>query len=204
MKELLVASGNLGKVAEIARALEGCPFRLLSLADFPSLPAVVEDGDTFEANARKKAMSAALATGIPALADDSGLVVDALGGLPGVYSARFAGECAGDRQNNDKLLFALNNTPGADRTASFVCVMVLCFPDGKCAVFEGELKGKLLDEPRGSGGFGYDPLFLVPEYGKTLAELDIDVKNSISHRGKALARARDYLLRGLNNNALII
>lgn len=196
MKELLVASGNKGKIAEIAGILDGCVERLYSLADFPTVPEVVEDGETFEANARKKALSAAQATGIPALADDSGLMVDALGGRPGVFSARFAGEGSSDAENNRKLLRELEGVAGEKRTAAFICVVALCFPDGSSKIFHGELKGVLLEQPRGSGGFGYDPLFLVPECDKTLAELGMDIKNGISHRGKALAGFREFLLRG--------
>ncbi len=143
----------------------------------------------------KKACSAALATGKPVLADDSGLVVDALGGDPGVFSARYAGEGASDNDNNTKLLVEMVNLPAERRSAAFCCVIALCFPDGTCRTFDGELRGVILDAPRGTGGFGYDPLFLVPEYGQTLAELPLDIKNSISHRGKALAKLKEYLLR---------
>lgn len=196
MRELLVASGNRGKILEIGKALDGCVDRILSAADYPGLPQVIEDGATFEANARKKALSAALASGIPALADDSGLVVDALGGRPGVFSARFAGEGAGDAENNRKLLRELSCVPAERRNASFHCVVALCLPDGACSTFTGELHGIILGEPRGNGGFGYDPLFLVPGYGKTLAELSLDVKNGISHRGKALEKLRKFLSHG--------
>lgn len=195
MRELLVATGNKGKLAEIGRILDGCVERLYSLADFPDIPPVTEDGATFEANARKKAMTAALATGIPVLADDSGLVVDALDGRPGVFSARFAGEGSSDADNNERLLRELTGVTGEKRAASFRCAVALCFPDGSCRVFQGELNGVVLDSPRGDGGFGYDPLFLVPDYGKTLAELDMDIKNRISHRGKALESLRDFLSR---------
>jgi XTP/dITP diphosphohydrolase len=195
VRELLVATGNKGKLAEIGRILDGCVERLYSLADFPDIPPVTEDGATFEANARKKAMTAALATGIPVLADDSGLVVDALGGRPGVFSARFAGEGSSDADNNEMLLRELAGVAGEKRTASFRCAVALCFPDGSCRVFQGELNGVVLDSPRGDGGFGYDPLFLVPDYGKTLAELDMDIKNRISHRGKALKSLSDFLSR---------
>lgn len=186
MRELVVASGNRGKLAEIAGILHGCVEKLYSSADFPGLPEVVEDGETFEANARKKALSAAVATGMPALADDSGLVVDVLGGRPGVYSARFAGEGCGDAANNEKLLRCLVGVEPGRRTAAFHCVVALCYPDGTCRTFHGELKGIILENPRGGGGFGYDPLFLVPEFDKTLAELDMETKNRISHRGRAL------------------
>lgn len=195
MRDLLVASGNKGKLAEIAKILDGCVERLYSLADFPDIPAVREDGDTFEANARKKATCAALAAGIPALADDSGLVVDALDGRPGVFSARFAGTGSSDAENNDKLLRELAGVAAEKRTAAFHCVVALCFPDGSSRVFHGELKGVILERPRGGGGFGYDPLFLIPGLGKTLAELEMDIKNGISHRGKALEGLRCFLTR---------
>lgn len=193
MKELLVASGNKGKIAEISLILDGYVERLYSAADFPALSGVIEDGDTFEANARKKALSAAIVTGIPALADDSGLVVDALGGRPGVHSARFAGEGCGDAANNEKLLKCLEGVEVCRRTAAFHCVVALCFPDGSCRTFRGELKGVILENPRGAGGFGYDPLFLVTEFGKTLAELDVEIKNRISHRGRALEGVRGFI-----------
>jgi len=123
------------------------------------------------------------------------LEVDLLGGRPGVYSARFAGKDAGDSENNSRLLRELALLPGDQRTAAFRCVIALCFPDGSCRTFTGALSGLILNEPRGTGGFGYDPLFLVPEYGLTLAELPLEVKNTISHRGKALALLKEYLAK---------
>jgi len=193
MKELLVATGNRGKFTEIKELLRDTVANLYSLEDFPDIPPVEEDGATFEENAVKKAQNAVRATGKPVIADDSGLEVDALGGRPGVYSARFAGENAGDAANNVKLLAELADLPDSQGTAAFRCVIALCFPDGNCRTFSGELNGIILKEPRGTGGFGYDPLFLVPEYGLTLAELPLAVKNSISHRGKALALLKEYL-----------
>jgi len=193
MKELLVATGNKGKFAEIKELLGGTVANLYSLEDFPDIPPVEEDGATFAENAVKKAQGAARATGKPVIADDSGLEVDALGGRPGVYSARFAGESADDAANNVKLLAELTDLPDTQGTAAFRCAIALCFPDGNCRTFSGELNGIILKEPRGTGGFGYDPLFLVPEYGLTLAELPLAVKNSISHRGKALALLKEYL-----------
>jgi XTP/dITP diphosphohydrolase len=193
VRELLVATANRGKFTELQLLLQGTVDRLLSLDDFPGLPPVTEDGATFAENAVKKARSAAKATGKPTLADDSGLLVDALGGLPGVRSARFAGERAGDDENNALLLRMLAGVPPHGRTAAFRCVIALCLPDGECLTFEGELKGTLLDEPRGSSGFGYDPLFLLPEFGQTLAELPMAVKNAVSHRGKAFIRLKAYL-----------
>jgi XTP/dITP diphosphohydrolase len=154
---------------------------------------VVEDGATFAENALKKGMAAARATGLPVIADDSGLEVDLLGGRPGVRSARYAGEDATDSANNERLIGEIAGFPEGGRTAAFRCVVALCLPDGSCHTFTGSLEGLILKEPRGSGGFGYDPLFLIPEYGKTLAELPMEVKNAISHRGKALAALKEYL-----------
>lgn len=186
MKELVVATGNKGKLREFGELLQGVVETILSPADFPGFPEVEEDGDTFEANAIKKAMSAARFTGKPVLADDSGLSVDYLGGRPGVHSARFAGEKATDADNNALLLRELHGVPPEQRGAAFHCVIALCFPDGSCQTFDGSLPGVVLEAPRGSGGFGYDPLFLVPEYGQTFSELPMEIKNSISHRGRAM------------------
>ena len=193
MRELFVSSGNRGKLKEIGAILEGSAGRILTPADFPGLPDVEEDGASFAENACKKGLSAARYTGLPAIADDSGLVVDALNGRPGVFSARFAGQGADDAANNAKLLGEMLDVPPEKRTAAFHCVIALCTPEGSCQTFSGELRGIILITSRGSGGFGYDPLFLVPEYGLTLAELPLEVKNGISHRGKALASLKDYL-----------
>ena len=186
MKELLVASGNKGKLREFGELLKGVVDTILSPADFPGLPEVEEDGATFEENAIKKARSAALFTGRPVLADDSGLSVDFLDGRPGVYSARYAGEGASDADNNALLLSELDGVPAYQRGAAFHCVIALCRPDGSCQSFDGSLPGVILEEPRGAGGFGYDPLFLVPEYGQTFSELPLEIKNAISHRGRAM------------------
>jgi len=196
MNELLVATGNRGKFREIVWLLRDEVAKLRSPEDFPGMPQAEEDGTTFAANAIKKAQSAASATGKPVIADDSGLEVDALGGRPGVYSARFAGKDADDSENNARLLGELADLPEEQRTATFRCVIALCFPDGSCRTFTGVLHGIILKEPRGTDGFGYDPLFLVPEYGRTLAELPLEVKNAISHRGQALARLKEYLRNG--------
>ena len=186
MKELLVASGNKGKLREFGELLKGVVDTILSPADFPGLPEVEEDGATFEENAIKKARSAALYTGRPVLADDSGLSVDFLSGRPGVYSARFAGEGASDADNNALLLRELAGVPTEKRGGAFHCVIALCQPDGSCQTFDGSLPGVILEAPRGEGGFGYDPLFLVPEYGQTFSELPLEIKNAISHRGRAM------------------
>lgn len=199
LKELLIATGNSGKFKEFTALFAGSGIRLYSLQDFPSLPPVVEDGATFRDNALKKAAAAANETGLPAIADDSGLCVDALDGRPGVLSARFAGEGGGDAANNLKLLRELSGVPMVRRSAAFRCVISFFTPAGISADFDGELRGFILEEAAGSGGFGYDPLFMVPEYGKTLAELPIEVKNRISHRG----RAADSLLAYLGENRFI-
>ncbi|MDD2336766.1 MAG: XTP/dITP diphosphatase [Geobacteraceae bacterium] len=196
MKELLVATGNKGKMNEIRQILADFFDRLYCLEDFPDLPDAIEDGLTFEENACKKALPVAIATGIPTVADDSGLVVDALEGRPGIFSARYAGSGSSDAENNQKLLHEMTGLKDNQRTAFFYCAVALCFPDGTCRTFCGTLNGVLLESPRGDGGFGYDPLFLIPEYGKTLAELGTEVKNGISHRGRALEKLRKYFSLG--------
>lgn len=191
--ELVIATRNQGKLKEIRRLLADVPIEVVGLDAFADLPEVAEDGDTFEANARKKAETVARLTGRTTLADDSGLAVAALNGEPAVRSARYAGEQAGDADNNEKLLAALQEVPLADRQAAFHCAMALCRTDGTCRIFHGEVSGLILEAPRGAGGFGYDPLFLVREYGKTMAELPLEVKNRISHRGQALRKLLAFL-----------
>lgn len=192
--ELVVATRNAGKLREISRLLAETEIQVLGMDAFADLPEVEEDGDTFEANARKKAETIARLTGRLTLADDSGLVVEALHGQPGVRSARFAGPDATDEDNNLKLLAELDGIPRERRGAAFHCAMALCRSGADCLFFFGRVPGIILDTPRGEGGFGYDPLFLVREYGKTMAELPLDVKNRISHRGQALRQAVDHLL----------
>ena len=196
MSHVVVATKNPGKFREI-REILGSEIRLLSLADFPEVGDIVEDGRTFEANAIKKALSVALHTGRVSLADDSGLEVDALDGAPGVYSARFAGEEATDRQNNEKLLRLLEDTPDAERTARFRCVIAVGAPDGAVRTAEGAAEGRILRSPRGTGGFGYDPLFLASSVGRTFAELPPEEKNRLSHRGSALKSAIPLLRKVL-------
>ncbi len=193
MKELIVATRNSGKLEEIRQVLQGNIEILLSLADFPGLPEIIEDGHTFEENALKKARTIASEIGKPVIADDSGLAVDALDGRPGIYSARFSGENASDENNNAKLLMEMSGIPVEKRAASFHCAIALCFPDGFFRTFEGKLEGIIIDIPRGCHGFGYDPLFFIPEYGKTLAELTPELKNMISHRARALEKLKAYL-----------
>lgn len=184
--KLLVATGNQGKLKEIRRLLENSAVEVVGLDQFDNPPEVNEDGATFEANARKKALEMAAFSRCLTLADDSGLVVDALAGAPGVYSARYAGEQGGDAANNAKLLQQMAEVIDEKRQAAFHCVMALAWPDGRCETFCGKVSGLIMRAERGSGGFGYDPLFMVPEYGKTMAELSLDIKNRISHRGTAL------------------
>ncbi|MBI2897841.1 MAG: RdgB/HAM1 family non-canonical purine NTP pyrophosphatase [Deltaproteobacteria bacterium] len=198
MSLLVVATTNPGKLAELRRLLAGEDVVLHSLADHPEVPEVVEDGETFEENARKKAQAVARATGLPALADDSGLEVDALAGEPGVRSARWSGR--GDRANNDRLLAELELRPGAPRTARFRAVLALAWPSGEIEVATGSCEGEIAIVPRGTNGFGYDPLFVVTgENGRTYAELEGHEKDRHSHRAAALGalwpRARDRLAR---------
>ncbi|OGX02816.1 MAG: non-canonical purine NTP pyrophosphatase, RdgB/HAM1 family [Nitrospirae bacterium RIFCSPLOWO2_12_FULL_63_8] len=194
MTELVVATGNRHKVEEIRAMLADLPIAIRSLAEFPGAPDVVEDGATYRENALKKAWSAAKFTGKPALADDTGLEVDALGGQPGLYAARFAGESCTFQDNIRKLLRLMEGVPLDRRGARFVCVIALVDPNGREQVVEGELRGRITESQSGGGGFGYDPVFYVPEAGKTLAELTADEKNHVSHRRRALDRARTIIL----------
>ncbi len=193
MMELVVATRNAGKLKEIRRLLEPLNVSVLSLDRFPGAPDVEEDGATFASNAAKKAEAIARFTGLPCLADDSGLVVDSLQGRPGVHSARFSGVDADDLSNNRKLLDEMARVPENQRQAAFCCVMALCLPGEPTRFFEGRVEGLILGQGRGDGGFGYDPLFWLHEYGCTMAELPIDIKNRISHRGQALRQALQFL-----------
>lgn len=195
MNKLVIASRNRGKIAEYGEMLRDLPVEILSLADFPDLPEVRETGRTFRENALIKARAAAAATGLIALADDSGLEVDYLNGAPGVYSSRYAGPEQNDEANNRKLLAALEGVPMALRGARFRCVIAIVTPEGREFLSEGVCEGRISLAPRGRAGFGYDPLFLVPSLGKTFAELGPEVKNRISHRAQALRAARDMLRR---------
>lgn len=194
--ELLVATRNTGKLKEIGALLVPLSITVRGLADFPELPEIIEDGLTFAANAEKKAAAIARLTGRHTLADDSGLEVVALGGAPGIHSARYAGAGADDAANNRKLLAAMAALPPGQRAAAFVCVMTLCAPDGSCRTFAGRLEGEIIDEARGTEGFGYDPLFVVAGQQRTLAEIPLAEKNRISHRAQALAQVVAVLLEG--------
>jgi len=191
--QLVLATRNRGKIREIKYILSDFPIEIKSLLDFPNIPEIEETGNTFEENALIKAKTVAKLTGLPALADDSGLAVDCLNGAPGVYSARYAGEGADDKKNNEKLLRELEGIPLERRGAAFVCVIALCIPKGNCYIEEGKCKGVISLSPRGSYGFGYDPIFFLPDYGKTMAELPLEVKNQISHRYKALKKIKSLI-----------
>jgi len=190
MKRVVVATRNPGKLREIREALAGLPLELVAADAIPGAPEVVEDGDTFFDNAAKKALALARHTGRPALADDSGLEVDALGCAPGVYSARYAGPAANDADNIKKLLAELGGRPGASRAARFVAVVTLALPGGGLISARGECAGQIADAPRGVGGFGYDPVFYHPRFGRTFAEISSAEKLSVSHRGAALRALR--------------
>jgi XTP/dITP diphosphohydrolase len=166
---------------------------ILSLLDFESPPDILEDGETFRDNALKKARGICLFSSMPSLADDSGLVIDALGGAPGVYSARYGGEKLTDFDRNILVLSKMKDVPGGKRTARFVCVIAAAFPDGTELISEGSCEGVIAEGMRGDYGFGYDPVFYLPERGKTMAELPLSEKNRISHRAAALESARSML-----------
>jgi XTP/dITP diphosphohydrolase len=194
--ELLVATTNPGKFAEVQAFLSRLPIRMRSLCDLESPPAVVEDGATFEANALKKARTLANFSGSLTLADDSGLEVDALGGAPGIYSARYCGEEGNDDENNRQLLRALAGVAGGRRTGRFVCVLALCAPDASVMpdwTARESCEGLIALEPTGANGFGYDPLFFYPPLGKTFGEIARETKATVSHRGKALKKLVEAL-----------
>jgi len=195
VKELVLATRNPDKGRELATLLEGMGIHIRTLAEFPTVPEVEEDGETCEANAIKKAREVARSTGLPSVADDTGLEVDALGGRPGVFAARYAGEHATYEDNCRKLLRELEGVPKEARQARFLTVAVIAFPSGDIHVTQGSLEGAIAEHPIGDRGFGYDPVFLVLEYGKSLAQLTIDEKNCISHRAKAFAQVRAWLER---------
>ena len=190
---LVLATRNNGKVRELRELLRDYQVEVLSLEGYPDFPEVEEDGATFEANAIKKARETAAYTGMISLADDSGLEVDFLKGEPGVHSARFAGEPKDDQANNEKLLKLLDGVPAEERGARFRCVAAVAVPDGAVYTAEGVCAGVIGTTLRGEKGFGYDPLFFLPEYDKTFAELDLSVKNKISHRGRALCEVKVIL-----------
>jgi XTP/dITP diphosphohydrolase len=197
MRKLTVASKNRGKIAEIKAAFAGLPLSVIQISDFGDFAEPEETGDTFAANAELKARYYSALTNSICLADDSGLEVDALNGAPGVYSARFAGPAATDADNNAKLLNLLAGLASEQRSARFRCVLVYYDSLGELLTAEGTCEGVILETPRGDGGFGYDPLFYVPEIGKTLAEMTLAEKNAISHRGAALRALANALKQKL-------
>lgn len=196
MPKIILATGNPGKLREFRTLLAGLELEIAPQSDF-AMPDIAETGLTFIENALLKARNAALHTGLPALADDSGLAVDALNGAPGLYSARYAGTGADDSANIAKLLDELCGVPLEQRTARFVCVLALVRhpADPIPLICQGSWEGVILDQPRGAGGFGYDPVFFVPTEQQTAAELTPEVKNRLSHRGQALAQLRRQLMQ---------
>jgi XTP/dITP diphosphohydrolase len=191
---LLLATGNRGKVREYRALLRGIPYEIKTPADFGINIEVAETGETFEENAALKATALAGASGRLALADDSGLEVDALGGRPGPRSHRFAGEGASDADRIVFLLEKLRNVPEIERTARFRCVIAIAAPAGRVTYCPGECPGIIITKPRGRHGFGYDPVFYLPEMGRTMAELTLAEKNRVSHRARAAAKAREFLM----------
>ena len=195
---IVLATNNQNKVSEFNSILKDFSIEIRSLADFGPLPEAVEDGESFDENAYKKAHHVARVLGLPAIADDSGLVVEALGGAPGVHSARYAGGNATDDENIDKLLAEMHDC--IDRKAHFQCVLSIAVPSGPALTYEGRCEGTILHERRGDKGFGYDPIFYIEELGKTFAELSMTEKNTLSHRGKALEQVQseiDKIIRWL-------
>jgi len=188
-RPLVLATRNKGKIAEFKTLFSGFPIEMKSLNDFGPIPEVVEDGKTFEDNAYKKAHFTAKVLGFPALADDSGLVVEALGGQPGVFSARYAGEGAGDEANILKVLKAMAGV--SDRKAAFECVIAIAVPRGPALIYGGRCEGEIAGDRTGKNGFGYDPIFFYQPLARTFAEMSQEEKNRVSHRGKAMAKLLD-------------
>jgi len=191
--EVIVATRNRGKIREMRDALKGLGLRVYALSDFPDVPEIEEDGHSFTENALKKARFYSTYFGKLTLADDSGLEVDSLKGLPGVTSARYAGERASSRENNQKLLREIQGVPISKRGARFKCIIAMKSPEGREAIAEGSCKGRIGFKEKGRKGFGYDPLFILPKDGKTMAELSLEEKNRVSHRGKALRKIRKII-----------
>ena len=190
---LVVATTNKNKLKEFKEILQDLNIEIRSLDQFGPIPPAIEDGDSFDENSYKKAIHTAKILGLPAIADDSGLVVEALGGAPGVYSARYGGENATDDENCRKLLQELEVKGEGNRKAHFTCVLSIAVPSGPALTYEGKCDGIILQEPRGESGFGYDPLFYFGQHSKTFAELTMEEKNKVSHRGKALKEVKSEI-----------
>ncbi len=191
-RQIVLATRNRDKVFEMRETLAELPVKILTLDIFPSAPEVIEDGDTLEANAAKKALAIHSHTGLPALADDTGLFVDALGGAPGVYSGRYAGENASYRDNVQKLLAAMQGVPEHQRRAEFRSVIAFAV-EGEVRFIKGACAGNIGYAPKGSGQFGYDPVFIASATGRTFAEMSLAEKNDVSHRGRALSAFKEFL-----------
>ncbi len=187
---MIIATRNKGKIREIRGALKRLDLRIHALSNFSGVPEIEEDGKSFTENALKKARFYSKYFGKLTIADDSGLEVDSLNGLPGIYSARYAGEGTSSQENNRKLLREMQGLPISKRGARFVCILAVASPDGKEITIEGSCKGRIGFKEKGRRGFGYDPLFILPTRGKTMAELSLEEKNKISHRGKALKKLK--------------
>ena len=193
--KLLLATNNTGKVKEFRNLLAGIPFELVTPKEIGIVMDVDETGATYRENARLKACALATQSGLLTLADDSGIEIDALNGAPGVMSARYAGENASDAERVNFLLSKLKDVPQEKRTARFYCVIAIAHPDGKVEYCDGECKGTIAFEPSGASGFGYDPVFYLPEFGKAMAELTAEIKNRVSHRARAAQKAKMLLLK---------
>jgi XTP/dITP diphosphohydrolase len=194
MRKLLLATNNKGKLQEYQALLKGIPYRIVTLSECGITTEVDETGSSYKENAALKAATFAKESGLLTLADDSGLEVDALGGEPGIYSARYAGDGANDNIRNGFILYKLTGVPEKKRTARFVCVIAIATPDGKVQFCEGERRGLITENPRGVHGHGYDPVFYMPDMGKTMAELTLEEKNQVSHRARAALKARALLM----------
>jgi len=186
---IVLATTNKNKIKEFREMVKDFPVEIRSVGDFGPIPECIEDGETFEENAYKKALHTAKILGLPAISDDSGLEVEALSGAPGVYSARYAGESASDEENCEKLLREMKGK--TNRKAAFQCVLSIAVPSGPALTYEGTCEGIILEEKQGDSGFGYDPLFFYEPFNKSFAECGMEEKNKVSHRGKALAELRD-------------
>jgi XTP/dITP diphosphohydrolase len=193
-KQLLLATNNKGKLREYRRLLHGTPYDIVTPADWGIAVEVAENGESFEENAILKATTFASTSNLLSLADDSGLEVDALGGAPGALSHRFAGENTTDAERIEFLLAKLKDAPDKNRAAQFRCVIAIAEPLGRVKICSGTCKGFIIDKPRGTNGFGYDPVFYLPELGKTMAQLTLREKNLISHRARAAEQARKFLI----------